>query len=109
MIETSFINPFSFEAKEIVRKLGQIENLDKKNDSLIDIIKHTHSQKLSSIPETLEQLALHKFQWYLDKKTDNFDDKVYEYWNEDFWGTYNIIEPTESLEHAVHKLKKQSR
>ena len=79
MIETSFINPFSFEAKEIVRKLGQIENLDKKNDSLIDIIKHTHSQKLSSIPETLEQLALHKFQWYLDKKTDNFDDKVYEY------------------------------
>jgi len=74
MIETSFINPFSFEAKEIVRKLGQIENLDKKNDSLIDIIKHTHSQKLSSIPETLEQLALHKFQWYLDKKTDNFDD-----------------------------------
>ena len=76
MIETSFINPFSFEAKEIVRKLGQIENLDKKNDSLIDIIKHTHSQKLSSIPETLEQLALHKFQWYLDKKTDNFDDKV---------------------------------
>ena len=36
MIETSFINPFSFEAKEIVRKLGQIENLDKKNDSLID-------------------------------------------------------------------------
>ena len=31
------------------------------------------------------------------------------YWNEDFWGTYNIIEPTESLEHAMHKLKKQSR
>ena len=40
---------------------------------------------------------------------DPFYDKVYEYWNEDFWGTYNIIEPTESLEHAVHKLKKQSR
>ena len=38
-----------------------------------------------------------------------FYDKVDEYWNEDFWGNYNIIEPTESLEQAVDKLKKQSR
>lgn len=42
-------------------------------------------------------------------QTQPFYDKVYEYWNEDFWGAYNIIEPTESLEHAVHKLKKQAR
>lgn len=40
---------------------------------------------------------------------DAFYDKVDEYWSEDFWGAYNIIEPTESLENAVHKLKKQSR
>lgn len=40
---------------------------------------------------------------------DAFYDKVDEYWSEDFWGSYNIIEPTESLENAVHKLKKQSR
>lgn len=39
---------------------------------------------------------------------DAFYDKVDEYWSEDFWGSYNIIEPTESLENAVHKLKKQS-
>lgn len=38
-----------------------------------------------------------------------FYDMVEEYWNEDFWKSYNIIEPTESLEHAVNKLKKQSR
>ncbi|MCI1647305.1 MAG: carboxypeptidase-like regulatory domain-containing protein [Bacteroides sp.] len=38
-----------------------------------------------------------------------FYDVVNEYWNEDFWKAYNIIEPTESLEHAVNKLKKQSR
>ncbi len=38
-----------------------------------------------------------------------FYDLVEEYWNEDFWKDYNIIEPTESLEHAVDKLKKQSR
>ena len=37
-----------------------------------------------------------------------FYDKVDEYWHEGFWGNYNIIEPTESLEHAVDKLKKQS-
>ncbi len=58
-----------------------------------------------------------------DRKTDNlasisyknafkekevFYDIVNEYWNEDFWKAYNIIEPTESLEHAVIKLKKQS-
>ena len=40
---------------------------------------------------------------------DAFYDKVDEYWSEDFWGSYNIIEPTESLENAVHKLKKQLR
>ena len=34
-----------------------------------------------------------------------FYDKVDEYWSPDFGGNYNIIEPTESLEHAVDKLK----
>ncbi len=36
-----------------------------------------------------------------------FYDLVKEYWNEDYWKDYNIIEPTESLENAVKKLKKQ--
>ncbi|MDR2763606.1 MAG: carboxypeptidase-like regulatory domain-containing protein [Tannerella sp.] len=31
------------------------------------------------------------------------------YFDSDFWGAYNIIEPTESLENAVNKLKKQQR
>lgn len=43
------------------------------------------------------------------KEKQVFYDLVDEYWNEDFWKEYNIIEPTESLEHAVNKLKKQSR
>ena len=43
------------------------------------------------------------------KEKQVFYDLVDEYWNEDFWKEYNIIEPTESLEHAVKKLKKQSR
>lgn len=35
-----------------------------------------------------------------------FGDVVEEYWNEDFWKDYNIIEPTESLESAVDRLKR---
>ncbi|MDR1676298.1 MAG: carboxypeptidase-like regulatory domain-containing protein [Tannerella sp.] len=31
------------------------------------------------------------------------------YFDSDFWGAYNIIEPAESLENAVNKLKKQQR
>ena len=36
-----------------------------------------------------------------------FSDMVENYWEEDFWKDYNIIEPTESLEKAVVKLKKK--
>ena len=36
-----------------------------------------------------------------------FSDVVGDYWEEDFWKDYNIIEPTESLEKAVIKLKKK--
>ena len=36
-------------------------------------------------------------------------DKVMDFYDEDFWGAYNIIEPTESLELAVARLKKQQR
>lgn len=36
---------------------------------------------------------------YFYDEADFFDDP-------DFWGAYNIIEPTESLEHAIGKLKK---
>ncbi|MCD8313014.1 MAG: carboxypeptidase-like regulatory domain-containing protein [Bacteroidales bacterium] len=35
-----------------------------------------------------------------------FYDMVDEYWDEDFWRDYNIIEPTESLESAVRRLRK---
>ena len=42
------------------------------------------------------------------KQRDIFYDKVDEYWDEDFWKDYNIIEPTESLESAVNKLRKRN-
>lgn len=41
------------------------------------------------------------------KADQSLSDKVSDFTDENFWGAYNIIEPTESLENAVHKLKKQ--
>lgn len=41
-----------------------------------------------------------------DKK-DVLSDNVALFFDEDFWGSYNIIKPDESLEDAVDKLKKQ--
>ena len=37
---------------------------------------------------------------------DSFYDKVAYFDDPDFWADYNIIEPTESLEHAIKRLKK---
>jgi hypothetical protein len=55
-----------------------------------------HSGKVSNIP--LRQSF---------NDNDAFTDKVSTFLDVDFWGAYNIIEPTESLENAVKKLKKQ--
>ena len=38
--------------------------------------------------------------------TDYLNDKAQEFQDPDFWKDYNIIEPSESLEHAIHRLKK---
>ncbi|MDR3339406.1 MAG: carboxypeptidase-like regulatory domain-containing protein [Candidatus Symbiothrix sp.] len=38
----------------------------------------------------------------------SLSDEAMGYFDGDFWGAYNIIEPTESLESAVNKLKKDS-
>ncbi|MCD7916101.1 MAG: carboxypeptidase-like regulatory domain-containing protein [Tannerellaceae bacterium] len=43
------------------------------------------------------------------KPTQSLSDKVSDFMDEDFWGSYNIIEPTESLESAVNRLRKQQR
>ncbi len=37
---------------------------------------------------------------------NSLSDKVMNFYDTDFWGAYNIIEPSESLESAVNKLKK---
>lgn len=41
------------------------------------------------------------------KTFQSLSDKVSDFTDEDFWEDFNIIEPTESLENAVNKLRKQ--
>ena len=38
---------------------------------------------------------------------ESLSDKVMNFYDVNFWGAYNIIEPTESLESAINKLKKE--
>lgn len=40
------------------------------------------------------------------RQRDYLNDKVLEFRDPDFWQNYNIIEPSESLEHAIDRLKK---
>jgi len=42
-------------------------------------------------------------------KYESLSDKVMSFYDDNFWGAYNIIEPTESLESAVNKLKKEHK
>lgn len=40
------------------------------------------------------------------RSTDFLNDKAEEFQDPDFWADYNIIEPSESLEHAINRLRK---
>ena len=40
------------------------------------------------------------------RSNDFLPDKVLQFYDPDFWADYNIIEPSESLEHAIRRLRK---
>lgn len=94
MIKTPYINPFSNDAKEIVSKLGQVDDLDKKNESLMTIVNHTRGQNLNdphTLPETFKQLALARFEWSLFRKSHESLEKKYEYlFNQDIY-EYDVV------------------
>lgn len=58
------------------------------------VVTESQEQNVTAIPY---KVSFKRGQVLSDKVTDFFD--------KDFWGGYNIIEPTESLESAVKKLK----
>lgn len=61
------------------------------------VVTESHTDNIGGIPN---RLAF--------KPTQSLSDKVTDFMDEDFWGAYNIIEPTESLESAVKKLRRQN-
>ncbi len=62
------------------------------------VVTDGQSENVSTIPN---KLAF--------KPSQSLSDKVSDFADNDFWGAYNIIEPTESLESAVNKLRKQHK
>lgn len=66
---------------------------------------HTEMVVVDRVENTPERIS-HKNSF---KPRQIFYDLVDEYWDEGYWADYNIIEPTESLEKAVDKLKKAQR
>jgi hypothetical protein len=43
------------------------------------------------------------------KRTDILDELVYTYFDADYWGDYNVIEPDQSIETAIRKLNRKFR
>lgn len=94
MIKTPYINPFSTDAKEIVSKLGQVESLDEANPSLTNIVNHTRGQNISdrrTLPETIKELALLRYEWFLFRQSSDSNEKKYEYlFNPDIY-EYDVV------------------
>lgn len=71
MISTTFINPFSQEAKKLVKANGDLNKIIEEDEKLLSIIEYTRGQKLdddSRIPRSLWELSLKRIEWYLEKK-----------------------------------------
>lgn len=71
MISTFFINPFSQEAKQIVKAKGDLNKIIEEDERLINIIEYTSGQRLdddSKIPGSLWELSIKRIEWYLEKK-----------------------------------------
>lgn len=82
MTKTYFINPFSSDAKEVIREHGDVEKLEDYNEELLSIITHTPGQIFdvnSDVPDNLYKLSCDRIRYYLLKKSNNLDEKRYEY------------------------------
>ena len=61
------------------------------------------------VTESREELVSNISRKESFSKNESLSDKVVNFYDDNFWGAYNIIEPTESLESAIGKLKKEWR
>ncbi|OEC98701.1 MULTISPECIES: DNA primase large subunit PriL [Methanobrevibacter] len=86
MTEVSYINPLSNEGRGIIRNYGDLNQIFKEDDSLIEICTHTANQKLSDdyIPKSYHDLALKRIQWAIEKKNNkNFTQAEFEFLTND--------------------------
>lgn len=83
MAEISYINPLSNEGREIIKDYGDLNQLEKEDEYLVEEVTHTTNQKISDdsiIPKSYKDLALKRIQWAIEKKNNkNFNQNEFEY------------------------------
>ena len=83
MAEISYINPLSNDGKDIIRDYGDLNQLNKEDEYLIEEITHTPNQKISDdslIPKSYEELCFKRIQWAIEKKNNkNYAQNEFEY------------------------------
>jgi len=83
MVNVAFINPFSDEARQIVREYGNLNTIYQENGDLIQLVTRSPSQDISdeeSIPHNIMDLALKRMEWYVKKRNNlEFDYRKYSY------------------------------
>ena len=73
MAEISYINPLSNEGREIIKDYGDLNQLEKEDEYLIEEVIHTTNQKISDdslIPKSYKDLAFKRMQWAIEKKNN---------------------------------------
>ena len=86
MAEISYINPLSNEGREIIKKYGDLNQLEKEDEYLIEEVIHTTNQKISDdslIPKSYKDLAFKRMRWAIEKNRHGPSDLE---WKHKFFG-----------------------
>ena len=83
MAEISYINPLSNEGREIIKDYGDLNQLEREDEYLIEEVIHTTNQKISDdslIPKSYKDLAFKRMQWAIEKKNNkNYNQNEFEF------------------------------
>ena len=83
MAEISYINPLSNEGREIIKDYGDLNQLEREDEYLIEEVIHTTNQKISDdslIPKSYKDLAFKRMQWAIEKKNNkNYSQNEFEF------------------------------
>jgi DNA primase large subunit len=71
MVLISFLYPLSEEGRDLVRELGNLNDLSQDSSELIELVTRSPSQEISDdeeIPHNYLEFALKRLEWYVKKK-----------------------------------------